>query len=197
MDARRVLSLLATTALLVPACSATAERRQSSLPLSSVSSPPESSVRPVQLNALALAAPSVSHPDAPNSAAYRDPLAVARAWVIAAHSSSYVDATPGAWARRTRSLVTGTEAAVERLVRLGGGGSTWQEIVERRCVMTLRELTATELRDVPPGRRARIVDVAATQVLTCGDGTVQLTPVGAELVVRLVAGRWLVAQVTH
>jgi hypothetical protein len=130
-------------------------------------------------------------------AATRTPLAVARAWAIAAHSASWHDPSPGAWTAHTAALVTGAEAAAERAAAAGGGGQTWTTITTARCVTTLQHVAATLPSDAPAGTAVRVAYLSATQALTCADGTVHLVPVAAQLIIDHLDGRWLVARVTH
>lgn len=145
------------------------------------------------------AEPAIALPSIPAPAtATKTPLTAARAWAIAANSSSYLDPTPGTWTERAKPFVAGTEAAAEQRQRSGGGGSTWAEIQAAKCVTSLPELTAgIPSRDVPTGPDLHIVYVAATIALTCATGQVQLTRSTAQLTVIRVRGHWLVTDVLH
>jgi len=133
----------------------------------------------------------------PMSPAAPGALAAARAWASAANSTSYRDQVPGSWTVRTRPYVTGAEARAEAGLRTAGGGSTWSRIRTDRCVTRLRDLAASVPSDTPSGPRLRIVYVSATVVLSCADGTVDLSDFTAQLTVQRQAGRWRVAAVQH
>lgn len=131
------------------------------------------------------------------SPATRTPLDLARAWTIAANSSSYRHRSPGEWTTRARPLVTGSEAAAEAAQRRGGGGSTWTQIQAGRCVTQLRDLVAFIPSDAPSGPDAHVVYVAAHVALSCATGTVYLSDFAAQLTVQRVANRWLVTSIRH
>ncbi len=133
---------------------------------------------------------------APGSAT-RTPVNAARAWVIAANSSSYLDPSPGTWTLRARPFVTGSEAVAERRQRIGGGGSTWTQIQTGKCVTTVEQLAATVPSDTPTGPERRIVDLTALTTLRCATGQVQLSQFAAQLLLARRHGRWLVADVHH
>ena len=128
--------------------------------------------------------------------ATRTPTDTARAWALAANSTSYRDAAAGSWTGRTAPFVAGAEAAQERRQRGGAGGSTWALIQTAKCVTGLRQLAiGTPSRDAPTGPDLRIVNVSAVIDVTCATGQVQLTPFAVQLTVTRVRGRWLVADV--
>jgi len=142
--------------------------------------------------------PAITTPAIPDpSAATATAVGVARAWAIAAHSSSYLDPRPGSWTARTTPFVTGPEAAAERRQRIGGGGSIWAEIQSGKCVTSLRDLAAGIPSDAPTGPERHIVYLTAITALTCTTGQVQLSHFAAQLTVTRVHGRWLVADVRH
>lgn len=129
-------------------------------------------------------------------------ITAARAWAIAANSTSYLDPDPGSWTSRTKPFVTGAEATAEQQQAAGAGGTTWAFIEVDRCITTLRQLSAgIPSRDAPTGPDLHIVDVTATITLTCATGQVQLTQFAAQLaVVHIVVAqhdRWLIADVEH
>jgi hypothetical protein len=134
-------------------------------------------------------------PDA--AAATRDPITAARAWAVAANSSSYLDPEPGSWTLRSAPFVTGPEQTAEQAQRRGGGGATWAQIQSARCVSGLRQLTASAPSTLPSGPARRIVYVAGLTALTCATGQVQLSQFAAQLTLTRVRGRWLVAAVEH
>ena len=121
----------------------------------------------------------------------------ARAWSIAANSSSYLDPNPGSWTERARPFVTGAEARAERVQDAGSGGSTWAQIQARKCVTGLRDLAVFIPSDAPSGPDLHIVYVSATVALTCASGAVYLSEFAAQLTVERVTGRWFVALVRH
>lgn len=129
--------------------------------------------------------------------ATRTPLSAARAWAIAANSSSYLDPSPGAWTARAQALVTGAEAAAEQRQRTGGGGSTWTQIQTAKCVTTVQQLAATVPSDAPSGPDRRVVYLTAVTTLRCATGQVQLSQFAAQLLLARIHGRWLVADVHH
>jgi hypothetical protein len=133
----------------------------------------------------------------PARAVTRDPVSTARAWAVAAHSSSYRDPTPGTWTRRTAPFVTGREQATERVQRVGDGGATWTLITTSRCIISLRQLSAGMPSDAPTGPAVRIVYLTGLTALTCTTGQVQLAPFTAQLTITRRHGRWFVAAVTH
>jgi hypothetical protein len=131
------------------------------------------------------------------SLATRTAIGAARAWAIAANSSSYRDASPGQWTVRARPLVTGREARAEAAQRSGGGGATWVQIQTRRCATRVRDQVAFISSDVPSGPAVHVVYVWARVVLSCATGHDYLSSFAAQLRVARVAGRWLVALVRH
>jgi hypothetical protein len=133
----------------------------------------------------------------PARAAARDPISTARAWAVAAHSSSYRDPTAGTWTLRAAPFVTDSERAAERVQRAGGGGATWTLITTSRCIMSLRQLSAGMPSDAPTGPPVRIVFLIGLTALTCATGQVQLAPFTAQLTLTRRHGRWFVAAVTH
>lgn len=142
--------------------------------------------------------PGISTPAIPAvEAATRSPLAVAKAWAIAANSSSYRDPVAGTWTERAKPFVTGAEAAAELEQHSGGGGSTWAQIQASKCVTSLRQLGATIPSDAPTGPERHVVYLTATVTLACATGQIQLSPLAAQLIVTRVHGRWLVADVHH
>jgi len=207
---RRLLAVAAAT-LLLAGCSrhAPEPNRQSPPETTSTTAAgtgviPSESPRPTGPFAAAPSAtvsakPAIALPSIPAPAmATQTPLAAARAWAIAANSSSYLDSAPGTWTERAKPFVAGTEAAAEQRQRGGGGGSTWAQIQAAKCVTSLRELTAgIPSRDVPTGPDLHIVYVAATIALTCATGQVQLSQFTAQLTVTRVYGHWLVTDVLH
>ena len=106
----------------------------------------------------------------------------ARAWAIAANSSSYLDPNPGSWTERTQPFVTSAEARAERAQHAGSGGSTWAQIQAGKCVTGLRDLAAFIPSDAPSGPDLHIV---------------YLSKFAAQLTVERVTGRWFVALVRH
>ena len=193
---RTVLAVLLT--LTLAGC---AHRPGATQPTPRSTAPPETSwAQRAQLTTVPVTPPSIAGPRPVRPdvrAATRTPLAVARAWAIAAYSGSWHDPAPGTWTARTGGLVTGAEAAAERVAASGGGGVTWTQITTGRCVTTLRQLAAVLPSDAPAGTAVRVVYLSATQALTCDDGTVHLVLVAAQLIIDRVDGRWLVARVTH
>lgn len=143
--------------------------------------------------------PAIVLPSIPAATmATKTPVAAARAWAIAANSSSYLDPSAGTWTERAKPFVAGAEATAEQRQHGGGGGSTWAQIHSAKCVTSLRELTAgIPSRDVPTGPALHIVYVAATIALTCATGQVQLSQFSAQLTVTRVQGHWLVTDVLH
>lgn len=142
--------------------------------------------------------PAISTPTIPDPAsATSTPLSAAKAWAIAANSSSYHDPSPGTWTERTQAFVTGAEAAAEQQQRTGGGGSRWPQIRAGKCVTSLRQLAATLPSDAPTGPDRHIVYLTALTTLSCASGQVQLSQFAAQLIVARVHGRWLVADVHH
>lgn len=141
----------------------------------------------------ALTTPSIPSPVTATASA----ISVARAWAIAANSSSYRDRAPGAWVTRARPFVAGAEAGAEARERTGGGGSTWAQIRSRKCVTAPAGLTAAIPSDAPTGPTAHIVFVSATVALHCADNTVRLTPYAVQLIVHRISGRWLVTESTY
>jgi len=129
--------------------------------------------------------------------ATRTPIEAARAWAIAANSSSYRDRSPGEWTARAGPFVTGSEARAEVAQAAGGGGSTWAQIQADRCATRLRDLTAFIPSDAPSGPDVHIVYVAASVAISCATGSEALSEFAAQLTVQRVAGRWLVALVHH
>ena len=134
-------------------------------------------------------------PPAPQ--ATRTTIGAARAWAIAANSSSYRDSSPGQWTVRARPFVTGREVRAEAAQRTGGGGSTWAQIQNGRCATRSRDLVAFIPSDAPSGPAVRIVYVSARVEVTCATGTDYLSAFAAQLTMQRVAGRWLVALVRH
>ena len=130
------------------------------------------------------------------SRATRTAIGSARAWAIAANSSTYRDSSPGQWTVRARPFVTGREARAEDGQRTGGG-STWVQIQNGRCATHLHQLVAFIPADAPSGPAVRIVYVSARVELTCVTGTDYLSSFAAQLTVRRVTGRWLVGLVRH
>lgn len=208
--APRILALVAATTLLLAGCSSRHSRpapnRQSgatraSATISTAPMIPTQSPRPTTASNAATVRPNpaITLPAIPAPAqATQTPLATARAWAVAANSSSYLDPAPGAWTERARPFVTGAEAAAEQRQRSGGGGSTWTQIQAAKCVTSLRQLTTgIPSRDVPTGPDLHIVYVSAVIALTCATGQVQLSQFTAQLTVTRVHGRWFVTDVLH
>ncbi len=207
---RRLLALAAATVLLA-GCGryAPAPNRQSAPATTSTTgadtwvipteSPRSSGPSTATLGPTVSANPAIALPNIPAPAtATKTPLPAARAWAIAANSSSYLDPAPGTWTERAKPFVAGTEAAAEQRQHSGGGGSTWAQIQSAKCVTSLRQLTAgIPSRDVPTGPDLHIVYVAATIALTCATGQVQLSQFSAQLTVTRVQGHWLVTDVLH
>jgi len=131
------------------------------------------------------------------AAATRTAVDVAKAWAIAANSSSYRDPAAGSWTGRARPFVTGAEAAAEQQQNSGRGGSTWAQIQAGKCVTTMRELAAGIPSAAPTGPATHIVYVSAITALSCATGHLQLSPFAAQLTVTRAQGRWLVADVRH
>jgi hypothetical protein len=131
------------------------------------------------------------------SRATSTPLGVARAWAIAANSSSYRDSSPGQWTVRARPFVTGIEARAEAALGAGGGGNTWAQIQNGRCGTRLGDLVAFIPGDAPTGAAVHIVYVSARLAVTCATGTDYLSNFAAQLRVQRLAGRWLVTLVRH
>jgi hypothetical protein len=75
----------------------------------------------------------------------------ARAWAVAANSSSYLDPNPGTWTVRARPLTTAAETRAEAAQRTGGGAITWMHIQAGMCVTRLRNLAAFVPSDGPVG----------------------------------------------
>jgi hypothetical protein len=124
-------------------------------------------------------------------------IGTARAWAIAANSSSYRDSSPGQWTVRARPFVTGREARAEAAQRTGGGGVTWAQIQNERCATRVRDLAAYTPRDAPSGPATHLVYVSARVALNCATGTDYLSTFVAQLIVQRVARRWRVALVRH
>lgn len=142
--------------------------------------------------------PSITPPAIPNpTSATRTPPDAARAWAIAANSSSYLDPSPGTWTQRTAPFVTGAEAAAELQQRGGGGGSTWARIQSDKCVTSLQQLAVTVPSDAPNGPTRRVVYLTALTTLRCATGQVQVSQFAAQLLLARLADRWLVAEVHH
>jgi hypothetical protein len=127
----------------------------------------------------------------------RTAIGTARAWAIAANSSSYHDPSPGQWTVRARPFVTGREARAEAAQRTAGGGNTWAQIQDGRCATRVRDLVTFTPRDAPSGPATHIVYVSARLTLDCATGTDYQSTFAAQLTVRRVADRWLVALVRH
>jgi hypothetical protein len=208
--APRILGLVAATTLLLVGCSSRhpspAPNRQSGATAASASNSaapviPTESPRPTAgSNAVTVRPdPAITLPSIPApSQATQTPLATARAWAVAANSSSYLDPAPGSWTERARPLVTGAEAAAEQRQRNGGGGSTWTQIQTAKCVTSLRQLTTgIPSRDVPTGPDLHIVYASAVIALTCATGQVQLAQFTAQFTVTRVHGHWFVTDVLH
>lgn len=208
MTTRRTLAALPAAALLLTAC-ASHQTRHAITPASTPNTPTAATPTAASSPVIPTESPTpVAPPVRPDPSittsvipaagpATRSPVEVATAWAIAAHSSSYRDPSPGTWTVRAEPFVLGAEASAEAAQRHGGGGSTWAQIQADKCVTSLRGLTAAVPSDAPSSPTARVVYVSATAALRCATGTVQLTPFAAQLIVRNVAGHWLVAQVTH
>ena len=142
--------------------------------------------------------PSITPPAIPNpTSATRTPPDAARAWAIAANSSSYLDPSPGTWTQRTAPFVTGAEASAELQQRGGGGGSTWARIQSGKCVTSLQQLAVTVPSDAPSGPTRRVVYLTALTTLRCATGQVQVSQFAAQLLLARVADRWLIAEVHH
>jgi hypothetical protein len=161
---------------------------------------PSESSRPTLSATGATVAPnsSITPPAIPNpTSATRAPVDAARAWAIAANSSSYLDPSPGTWTQRTAPFVTGAEAAAELQERGGGGGSTWARIQSGKCVTSLQQLAVTVPGDAPSGPTRRLVYLTAFTTLRCATGQVQVSQFAAQLLLARVADRWLIAEVHH
>ena len=131
------------------------------------------------------------------SRATRTAIGSARAWAIAATSSSYHDSSPGQWTMRARPFVTGREARAERAQRAGGGGATWAQIQNGRCATVVHDLVGFIPADAPSGPTVHTVYVSARIELTCATGTDYLSTFAGQLSVQRVASRWLVALVRY
>lgn len=209
---RRVLGLLTASTVLLAGCSSRhpspAPSRQSNATGASVPGAAHSTAAVIPSESPGPATgsgvtvrpdPAITVPTIPAPAqATLTPLATARAWAVAANSSSYLDPAPGSWTERAAPFVTGAEAVAEQRQRSGGGGSTWTQIHTEKCVTSLRQLTTgIPSRDVPTGPDLHIVYVSAFTALTCATGQVQLSQFTAQLTVTRVHGRWLVTHVLH
>ncbi len=133
----------------------------------------------------------------PAAGASANAVGTARAWSIAANSSSYLDPNPGSWTVRAQPFVTSAEARAERAQHAGSGGSIWAQIQAGKCVTGLRDLAAFIPSDAPSGPDLHIVYISATVALTCASGAVHLSKFAAQLTVERVTGRWFVALVRH
>lgn len=164
-------------------------------PTTSSASPHPASARTIPN---ASRSPAISTPTIPDPAtATATAVHVARAWAVAANSSTYLDPNAGSWTVRAAPLVTGAEAAAERRQRTGQGGSTWAQIQAGKCAVGLRDLAAGIPSDAATGPDRHVVYVTAITALTCNGGRVRLSHFVAQLTVIRLHGRWLVCDVRH
>ena len=139
---------------------------------------------------------SAAPPTSPgDSAAGRDPVAVATAWLRAYRGMAWTDRSPSSWVDRVRPYISRDLAAEYDQARQGTAGPTWASFVHDQCTATARDVDGVIPPEAPRAPDSVYVQVSGTVVTQCAPGgpPAPPEPVAATVEVRrMPEGRWVV-----
>jgi hypothetical protein len=139
---------------------------------------------------------SAAPPASPvGSAAGRDPVAVATAWLRAYRGMAWTDRSPSSWVDRVRPYISSDLAAEYDQARQGTAGTTWASFVHDQCTATARDVDGLIPPEAPRAPDSVYVQVSGTVVSQCATAAPPMPPeaVAASVEVRRMPdGRWVV-----